>query len=107
MSKFFDYDPLNGMVEYFDQSDDKAFIRYEQNVQPLLDRQKALANEGIADGGIKKGLFLGFSLPAVVQMEIMKKGISVHPRNKKEWKRLFQEVESNYPYLKATHKKLA
>ena len=94
------------MVEKFELADGKIFLRSEQNVEPLLDRNKSIANSRVTDGGIKKGFMHGCTLPATVQMEMMKKGINPHPRTPKDWRLFWHEVETNYSHFKTTHKKL-
>lgn len=107
MAQFFDYDPLTGVKETFDydESTGKAYIHATQNVGALVDQCKALANSGDADAGIKKGLWLYAEVPSVIQMQMLNDGVNPHPRTKDEWRRLFREIDSKYPYLKTTHKK--
>lgn len=44
--RFFDYDPLSGATETFDydESSDTAIIHRSADVQPIIDRNKELAN---------------------------------------------------------------
>lgn len=109
MARWFDYDPLTGIRESYSYDEDtgKVQVRSTQRVAELVDRNKRAANVGATDHGIKKGLWLYAEVPAVVQMQMMQDGINPHPRTKDEWRKLFREIDSKYPYLKTTHKKHA
>lgn len=104
MAEFFDYDPLTGVAEYFDyDAEKKQFsIHYRQDVEPLLNYTKALANQSLTDGGIKKDWWQYAIIPPVVYMGLMKKGID--PADPTHTKKLLREINSNYPYLKTTQK---
>lgn len=101
MAEWFDYDPVTGVTEYFDQNPvtGEVSIRYEQDVSGFLDYTKHLRNTGATDGGIKEEWWLWASVPTVVQMEMMKKGIE--PR---DFKAVAREINTNYPFLKTTTK---
>lgn len=107
MSTFFDYDPLTGIRETFayDEMSGKAHINATQDVEAVVERNKKAANAGATDHGIKSGLWLYAEVPVIVQMQMLNDGVNPHPRTKSEWRRLFQEIDSKYPYLKTTHKK--
>ena len=69
----------------------------------MLDRNADLRNTGAADNGIKKGLWLYASIPLAVQYEMLTKhGINIH--NKDHWPRMFELINTDYPYLKTTNK---
>ena len=96
----------NGAVDYLDLIEDgsqmTAVVEHVQDVQPLLDRNSELANLGATDAGIKRGLWHYASIPLTVVVELRNKGINVY--NRDHQKRVFQEINQNYPYLKTTHK---
>ena len=102
MSQFFSFDPGNGITAYtdYDHATDKMIVRQEQDVEPLLDHTKSLANEGLTDKSMKDGMWLYAQIPPVVIMELKKKGINIY--NRDDHKRLFQELNTNYKYLKTT-----
>lgn len=104
MPEFFSYDPLTGVTRYFDhdeQSND-SFIRTEQDVAPLLDRNMEWRNAGKKDG--KQDLKLYATIPPVVILELKKRGIDIYSKDKSMQKRMFQEINRSYPYLKTTFK---
>lgn len=108
--EFFDYDPLTGVTELIEFEDGpggqlKAHVTSVQDVRPLLDRNKAWANSGAKDAGIKSGMWHYASIPPAVELELLNKGINIH--NREHHKRMFAELNSNYPYLKTTHKRHA
>lgn len=107
MSKLFDYDPLTGLTEHFayDEDRQKALIRTTEDVEPLLERNKALRSHQACDGKRDDWMRLYCSIPMTVVMELKKKGIDVF--NRHHTKRVYQEIETNYPYLKVTDKKIA
>lgn len=85
-----------------DEESGTLITRKEQDVEALLDRNKAAANAGATDKGIKDGLWHYASIPLTVQYELMKKGINV--QSKYDRAKLLDEINANYPYLKTTHK---
>lgn len=105
MSKFFDYDPVKGVTEYFDYDEESetAKITYVQDIQPLLDWCKTNRNDGdVWKHGVKESWALYAKIPAVVQIELRKKGIDINNPNHSE--AVFKEINQNYPYLKCTAK---
>lgn len=101
--EFFDYDPLTGVRESLAFEDGKIHIRYEQDVQPILDKARALNNEGMTDENFKKhGVALYAMIPPVVQGALIKKGINFLDPN--DIGKLLSEINTNYPYLKTTDK---
>lgn len=103
MAEYFDYDPLTGIKYFTEQEGDDTLLIRTQDVQPLLDRNKAMANEGVMDKGIKESWWHYCDIPAVVELELRKKGIDIY--NPDHGRRMFEEINCNYPYLKRTHKK--
>lgn len=104
MSKWQEYDPLHGVQEtnVADAETGQLIVHKVQDVEGLLERNKALANSGATDMGIKKGLWHYASIPLTVQYELLKKGINVH--SKYDRAKLLDEINANYPQLKTTHK---
>lgn len=104
MDKWVEYDPYTGVTEttYSIDGDNEIHVRKEQDVEPLLDRNKELANTNATDEGLKKGLWLYASIPITVQYELLNKGININ--NRDHMPRVIQEINQNYPYLKTTSK---
>lgn len=104
MSKYFEYNPDNGVTETtdIDEMTGLVTIHQQEDVEPLIDRCKFRANHGLTDHGIKKGLWHYASLPTTVVLELRNKGIDVFDKNCSQ--RLFREINANYPYLKTTAK---
>lgn len=96
----------NGAVDYLDLIEDgnemTAVVEHVQDVQPLIDRNSEYANLGATDAGIKRGLWHYASIPLTVVVEMRNKGINVY--NPDHRRRVFQEINTHYPYLKTTHK---
>jgi hypothetical protein len=73
--RHFDTDELTGAVEtfYFDHTNDTFFINREEDIEPLLEMNKALQNETPSDW--KGEMHRVASIPAVLLPELEKKGI--------------------------------
>lgn len=106
MPILFDYDPHTGVSEYFDYDPikDQASITTEQDVTGFLDRMNAIRNTPeISAKGIKEDWWLYASIPTVVELELLKKGLKLHDKN--HTKAILKEINANYPFLKATEKR--
>lgn len=89
----FDYDPVK----------DEVFLTYEQDVSVFLDRMKSYRdNPEHWKKGVKEDWAYYASIPVVVEMELMKKGLYLH--NSGQTKEILKEINTNYPHLRATEK---
>lgn len=104
MPEFFDYDPLTGIRTDFDYDEESGnvILQRSQDVSALLDYNKALANDGITDKGIKESWWLYAKIPPVVQVALHQKGIDISDPN--STKRIIQEINEHYAHLKCTQK---
>ena len=105
MPILFDIDAENGVKTFYDYDPirDQVTLSYEQDVSHFLDRMKAIRdNPEISANGIKEDWWLYCSIPEVVEMELLKKGLQLH--NKDHMKAILREINEHYPYLKATEK---
>jgi hypothetical protein len=101
--QLFDYDPITGIAEYYEERDGKIHMHYRQDVEPILEQARKLRNEGGPDDAWKKqGATMYASLPMVVVHEMQKKGINIFDQN--DMPRVIREINTNYPYLKTTYK---
>lgn len=101
--EFFDYDPLTGVAEYYEERDGKVFIHSRQNVTPFLDAAQRLRNEGEPDAVWKKdGCSMYANLPLTVVHEMLKRGINIFDQN--DMPKVLQEVNSTYANFKTTYK---
>lgn len=106
MPILFDYDPVTGLKEYFDYDPvlDQVSITTEQDVSFFLDRMNEIRkNPDISSSGIKEDWWYYCSIPTVVELELRNKGL--HLENKDHMKAILKEINTNYPFLKATTKK--
>ena len=100
-----EWNPHTGVwyEEEYDHTTDSIIVHTKQDVQPVLDYAKAQRNSGIND---KVGDFAHYAImPATVIVALKQKGIDIH--NKNHTKRVIQEIETNYKYLKTTNLKHA
>ena len=104
MGKWLEYKPHTGIEEVndFDEQTGVLTMCKSEDVQPLLDQNAEIRNTRAVVDGEKKGFALYARIPVTVQYELLKKGISIF--NKHHRKRLLDEINQNYPYLKTTNK---
>lgn len=103
MAEFFDYDPLTGIRTDFEVDDDmNVTLHRTADVEHVLDWTKALANDGMTDGGIKKGWWLYAKIPPIVMLKMRNKGINVE--DGRHIDRVVAELNTYYPHLKCTQK---
>lgn len=110
MPEFFDYNPTTGVTETwdYDESTGQAFIHHSSDLQPFFARNAELRNTGGTDKGIMengKEFHFYASLTPIVQIELRKKGIDIYSKDPAMIRRMFAEINANYPYCKVTDKK--
>lgn len=104
----FSYDPLTGVTTLFDYDDDTdtTIFRREMDVQPLLDhlaKVRSVAPKSYL-GTSDEQWQLQAQIDPITMVELMKKGYDFN--NPDHYTSIAKEVELNYPYLKATDKKI-
>lgn len=105
MPILFDHDPETGLTEYFDYDPikDQVAITTTQDVTGFLDRMNAIRNDpDISAKGIKEEWWYYASIPPIVELQLKEKGLSIYDKN--ATKAILQEINTNFPYLKATDK---
>jgi len=105
--ELFSYDPLTGMRVWFDYNDltDDATLEYEQDCEPILEANKAMANsDEYTKEGMKRDMWHYASIPAALQMKwLLEDGIDVYDDN--AWPQIFRKLnDPQYRYLKTTSK---
>jgi hypothetical protein len=102
LSRFFDYDPLTGAVETFDydESSDTAIIHRSADVQPIIDRNKALANHTDGWTSAEKDMRHAASIPIeVCLLWLQRYGICAW--KKEHWPKVRQLLNDNeWRYLR-------
>jgi hypothetical protein len=101
MKRLLDYDPATGLKTFhdYDESDDKTIVSYEQDCQPILDRNKWHQNHGehrMGDG------YLAASIPSSIMLKwLVEYGVDVMNKDHGEAvKRLLNSPD--WKYLKRT-----
>jgi hypothetical protein len=105
MPILFDYDSETGVKTMFDYDPikDEVHLSYEQDVTAFLDRMQDIRNNPeISAKGIKEEWWHYCSIPPVVEMELMRKGLYLHRPD--DMKEILKIINADYPYLKATDK---
>jgi hypothetical protein len=103
MKKLLDHNPLTGESTVFESDGEKFRIAEYQNIQPIIDANRALAvNDGYAKRGIKDDWWHYASIPNVVALKWKnEKGVDVFdPSQRKAVFKLLNDPE--YAYLKTT-----
>ena len=104
MAEFLDFDPVTGITHFFDHDDstNETRITHSQDLEPLLDYTRHLANTGATDKGIKESWWLYAKIPAIVQVKLKAAGIDMNDPG--STKRIVQYINEHYPALKTTTK---
>lgn len=103
------YDPMTGMRETFayDPDTDTTYIESSQDVEPILDDNKAMANDtDYTRQGIKSEMWHYASIPLIVQLRWLHEyGSANWPMKPGNEKLLFKLLNSpEWAYLKTTGK---
>lgn len=91
ISTFFDYDPIS----------DKVHLTYNQDVSKILDDAKERRSQAKPKGKVESWAHYAV-IPAIVEMELAKKGLKLNDKN--ATRAIIREIETNYPYCKVTDK---
>lgn len=103
--ELFSHDPLTGMNVWFDYNEltDEVTLEYEQDTEPVLELNKAKANDtDFSKQGIKRELWQYASIPIGVQMKwLIEEGLDVYDDN--AWPQVLRKLnDPSYSYLKTT-----
>ena len=97
-----DYDPISGMKEWIstDEETGETFIRYEQDVSPILDYNKEMQAESFDK---RSEMWHAAKVPNIVAMEwLTKYGVQMwNPAHKDGVRKLLNSNE--YRYLRVNH----
>jgi hypothetical protein len=109
LKKVLDHDTFTGVTEIFhyDEMTGDVHIESRQDVEPILDQNKALQNDDeYSKNGIKNEMWHFASIPIIVQLKwINEYGLENDPMRKGNEKLLFRLLNSpEWRYLKATNK---
>lgn len=102
MAEFLDYNAQSGTWTETEMHGDKMVIARQQDVEPLLERLKAIRNSGMNDSA-KADWHHVCSIPPVVEVELRKKGLNIY--NNDQLPAVYKEIRINYPHLMATNLK--
>ena len=103
MPILFDTDKITGVSQYFDYDPvkDEYHLTSVQDPTSLLEALKQKRNDPEAwKNGVKQEWAHYASIPSVVEMTMKKKGIDIY--NPQQTKEILKEINTNYPWLKAT-----
>lgn len=100
-------DPLTGIESFhaYDPETDVTYIESVQNVEPIIERNKALANTEHGAIGRKQSWWHAASIPNVVIAQWLKEGVNFY--NKEHWPAVKRKLNSpEYRYLRTGSGKL-
>lgn len=102
--EYFDHDPITGLTEYYsyDPITDRIAIKAVQDVEPIVEFCKSMTNEQTGDKNFRGEGWLYAALPMAIVGQLMQKGVNIFDSN--DNKRLLDEINTNYPYFKTTHR---
>lgn len=101
--EFFDYDPVTGITEYYEEADGKIHIHSVADVSAAMDAAQRMRNAGGPDEAWKKtGTTMYATLPPMIVAHMLKRGINVFDQN--DLPRVIQEVNTTYANFKTTNK---
>jgi hypothetical protein len=108
MRELFSHDPVTGMTVWFDYNEltDETTLEYSQDVEPILEFNKSLANDPeVTKHGIKNEMWLYASIPNGIAMKwLIEEGLDIYDDN--AWPQISRKLnDPQYAYLKATHKR--
>jgi hypothetical protein len=108
MSTWTEFDPHTGITEhcFVDEINNTLTVTKTQDCTKVVDDLKEIKATRSADAAWTKNNFaLHCSIPVGVQYELLSKhGVDILKRD--HWPRLFYLIDTEYPYLKATDKKI-
>ena len=102
--EFLDYDPITGIAEYYEETNDGKFhIHTYQDIEPYLEFAQRMRNEGGPDAAWKETETTMYaSLPLTVAYEMLLRGINIFDQN--DLPKVIKEVNSTYSRFKTTYK---
>jgi hypothetical protein len=101
--QFFDYDADFGIKTEtaWDDIEQKITVYREADVSPFLDHAHNNRQElGLNRQGIRENWWQYATIPPIVQIQLRAKGLEVG--NPDHEKRIIEEINTNYPFLKMT-----
>lgn len=109
MPAFWDYQPHNGLVEHwdYDENEGKAYFRQSGDHEAFFRRNAELRATKATDRGIMesgKEFHFYCSIPPVVQIELKNKGVDIYSKDPAMIRRMFDEINTHYPWCKVTDK---
>lgn len=108
MPIIFGYNATTGVTEYwgYDPQTGRAYVRSERDSEPFLRATAEARNTGSADANPifkkEKEMHCYATLDPIVMLELRAKGIDIHSKDPAMQRRMFQEINENYPYCKVT-----
>ena len=103
MKRLLDYDPSSGIRRYHEYDDitKTTYIHTEQDVQPILERNKLLRNEDNGRGVKQQWWHVGTIPVGLIHKWLKEEGVDVY--NPDHWSRVKQKLNSpDYRYLRTS-----
>jgi hypothetical protein len=104
---FWNYDRSTGLVERVVEEDGYLNFYVQSEMQPFLDRVAEARNTNAASKGLMdngKEMHLYAILDPITILQMRAKGIDIYSADKDMQRRMFDEINANYPLTKVTTK---
>jgi hypothetical protein len=107
MPEFLSYNPETGIKHStdFDEASGTMFVHAEEDVTPLIERNKLYRTHGACDN-TKNEFFRYASIPNSVVMQLRKRGLNLFTKDQSELLRIQSIIQSEYPDLLTTNKRI-
>ena len=108
ISKDLSYDSFTGIktIHHYDEMTGKTHLEYVQDVEGLVDKNKALHNTEHQKIGIKNSWMHAATIPDIVQLQ-WKKKYNIDIYSEEDWPRIRKLLNSpDYRYLKTGNCKI-
>jgi hypothetical protein len=101
-------DELTGLetIHHYDEVTGETHIEYRQDIEPLLNLNKARHNSDYQKKGIKNEWMHAASIPEIVQIQWMQKYGIKDVYSEEYWPKIKQLLNTEYKYLKTGPAKL-
>jgi hypothetical protein len=102
-------DPISGLetIHHYDELTDFTHIEYKQDIQPIIDMNKALHNTSKQHDGVKDAWVHAAIIPQIVQIQWMKDHGIKDVYSEEYWPKVKRLLNSpDYRYLKTGPMKL-
>lgn len=100
-----DYDADTCVAHYTHTENDSVTLETKFDVEPMLERNKILRNEGIHDLKASAPMHKYCDVDDVLLMKLKNMNINMLRPTQDDWKKFFRVMETDFSYYKVSNKK--